>query len=171
DMGQQRFSIEGAAQDPSIERSPLGQFGLRKSNNNGGSIKVIRLPDQSVLGQFRDEGFKRHRFSGDDRWLAMWSDEALQVLNLTRADIALNLRLADIGNVDFLAHNSILSVDFSSASMLIPLDNTLMERFARWLAPRPLTAEERCLYGFGGQSCSKAIVPRAQTAHPERTEK
>ncbi len=99
----------------------------------------MRRPGSSVLKRFRGAGLD-HRFSSDDHWLAVWSEDRIQVLDLTQGEIVLDLNPGNVKKVDFEGRNTILNVQLSDSVMtLIPLDRALMERFARWLVPRGLT--------------------------------
>ena len=146
--------------------SPSGRFEMQvdsEAGADGSAFKVLRRSDSFILKRFRGEDL-RHRFSSDDRWLAVWSEEGIQVVDLARGDIALDLNLGNVENVDFEARNTILNVQVSDGTTLVPLDRDLVERFARWLVPRGLTPQERCRYELGRQEeCRKGVVAgRAQ---------
>ena len=159
-----------ATEIPAASVSPSGRFEIQGGN---GAFKVVRRIDRSTLKSFwLKSNLLYYRFSGDDRWLAVWSEkDGIQILDLARGEIVLALdpryhrylREKNKGEVavDFEGRNTILSVQVFDdtkpiATMLIPLDRPLMERFARWLVPRELTAEERCRYELGGEEeCRK----------------
>ena len=137
--------------------SPLGGFDLKlvteKDSSLHTSFKVIRRADNSILKVLKSNGLQ-HRFSRDDRWLATWGEQGVEVLDLTRGETVFNLSYDDVEDIEFIARNNILAVYFADdAIQLIPLDRTLMELFAKKLATRELTSEERCTYGLGGTEC------------------
>ena len=157
--------------------SPLSRFEIQpESGNNSGAkrFNVVRLTDGWVVKPF--EGDPRNvRFSGDDRWLAIWSEKEIQILDLSQGEIALKLNLDDVERADFEARNTILKVQLADGTMLIPLDYKLMERFAKWLAPsHEWTLAERCMYGLDEdrETCRKAVIaPRAQSTPPDKPAK
>ena len=127
-------------------KSPLNRFEFRQKSKGG--FTVVRRTDQKELFQsfFQSD---QHQFSSDDRWLAVWKGLRMQVIDLDGAELALDMNLVDdIGaTVRFAAQNTILSVSLADgATMLIPLDRSLIERFGKWLNPRSLTTEEQCTY-------------------------
>ncbi len=153
--------------------SPSGRFEIQAE---GRAFKVLGRTDSSALKSFwLKSDLLYHRFSSDDRWLAVWSKEdGIQVLDLARGEIVLALnpryhrylrgkdgdRRVDFEAVYFAG--PILTVQFSDGAVLIPLDRALMERFARWLVPRELTSEERCRYELGGEEeCRKGALRRS----------
>jgi hypothetical protein len=134
-------------------KSPLNRFEIRQESKGG--FTVVRRTDQKKLFKsfFQSD---QYQFSSDDRWLAVWNGFRMQVIDLDGAELALDMNLVDeIGEtVRFVAQNKILSVSLaddsrratSGATMLIPLDRSLIERFGKWLNPRSLTTEEQCTY-------------------------
>ena len=68
-------------------------------------------------------------------------------------DVLVSMRTNDIDRVEFLGRNSVISVTSGDEIVLVPIDQALMKRFAAWLNPRQVTAEERCLYGLPGAEC------------------
>lgn len=168
---------------PPLERpvaiiSPLGRFEIQpESGKSTGAEKfnVVRRTDDFVVKPFESDP-RKIRFSSDDRWLAIWSEKEIQILNLARGEIALKLNFDDdVAGVDFKARNTILKVQLAGGTMLIPLDPKLMERFAKWLAPpREWTLAERCMYGLDEdkEACRKAVIaPRAQSTSPSKVAK
>jgi len=164
-----------AGENTGASASPSGRFEIQEESEGGAAVqalKVVRRADRSILEWFR--GAKRgHRFSSDDGWLAVWSEDGIWVLDLARGELALDLNLgarssstsASIVAVNFEARNAILNVQFSDGTtMLIPLDRALTERFAKWLVPRELTPPERCRYGAKDEATCRmtVIAPRAQ---------
>ena len=94
-----------------------------------------------------------YRFSADDKWLAVWGNQGLQILELATGRTTLTLNQAGVKKVRFVGGNSILSVQLARETMLVPLDFDLMKRFATWLTPRDLSSREKCLYGLAAQDC------------------
>jgi hypothetical protein len=145
-----------------ITPSPGGGFEVQEeSKENEGvlTLRVVRRADRAILNRFAS-GSLRYRFSSDDRWLGVWSDDAVQVLDLARNEIVLRLTPGEVEDVTFEARNTILNVRLDDGATLIPLDRTLVEQFAKWLAPRVLTPGERCTYGLGGDACPREVVAR-----------
>src|SRR5207247_1204755 len=139
------------AGDPQGGESPLDGCELQTSKEK---FHVSRHSDHKVFGPFPSTGLTCdkvcNRFSPDDHWLAMWGDGRIQVLDLNAGEIAFELNLSSINDVDFAGANMLLKVNTSRGSMLVPLDARLLERFTDWLAARTLSSPERCMYGFGG---------------------
>jgi hypothetical protein len=153
---------------PNSSVSPRGRFEMRATSTaleEKTTFTIVRRADQSVVEQFVGAGLS-HRFSSDDRWLAVWS-EGLQLLDLERGEMVLRFKpTVGVDAVEFAAGNTLLSVHLEDqTTTFIPVERQLLERFARWLAPRPLTAEEACLHGLGGDDCWKAVTAvRRRTA-------
>jgi Novel STAND NTPase 1/WD domain, G-beta repeat len=123
--------------------SPSGRVVLQQDTR-----RVVRQPDGAVLKQFTGE-IGGYLFSADDRWLAVWGKDGLHVLDLTTGQPSFGLNFGeDIETVEFGAHDSILSVHFSVTTLVVPLERRTIEQFARWLAPRELTNEERVMFGL-----------------------
>jgi len=154
--------------------SPSGRFEIQ---GGGGAFKILRRTDGSTLKTlWLKSDVLYHRFSSDDRWLVVWSGkDGIQVLDLARGEIVLALNpryhrylkrndgegLSFGEKVDFDGGNTILNVQLSDGTTLIPLARALMERFAKWLVPRELTSEERCRYELGGEEeCRKGSLQR-----------
>lgn len=125
----------------------------------------MRRPD-NFLKLFSSDP-ENSRFSSDDRCLVVHDKHGIQVFDLARGQIGLDLRPLDVRGLEFEARNTILKVQLPDSVMLIPLDRALMERFAKWLAvQRKWTLSERCMYGLdeGGEECRKALIaPGAQS--------
>jgi len=119
----------------------------------------LRSDCRTTLKQFAG-GSIRYRFSSDDRWLSIWSDDTIEILDLTGNEIALRLRPGHVEEVGFEASSRILSVQLDDGAMLVPLDRSLTEQFVKWLAPRSLTASERCMYGLGDKTCPGEVAAR-----------
>jgi len=156
----------GAGETPLASSSPSGRFELQEESEAGaavGAFKVLRRADASILKRFRGN-HRHHRFSSDDRWLAVWGEDGIQILDLARGEIVLNVNPGSVEKVDFEGRDTILNVQLSDGATLIPLDRDLMEKFARWLVPRGLTRPERCRYEIEGEEeCRKGVVAaRAQ---------
>jgi hypothetical protein len=135
--------------------SPSGRFEIQDESEVG-VVKVLKRADSSIVKHFSGGPF-RHHFSSDDRWLVVWNNkDRIQVLDLARGEIEVDLNLGNVERVEFGARNTILNVQLDDRATLIPLDRALMERFARWLVPRELTPRERCQYGVGSkEECRK----------------
>ena len=153
-------SVRGGGDDGS---SPSGRFAIHRSEDRPSLYHVLRRGDGVSLGPFRDSGGK-HLFSRDDRWLVTWSPSRLQVVDLTRARVAFNFARSrstrernnnePIDGVEFAARDTMLSVGMGGHTMLIPLEDAMMERFARWLVPRSLGSNELC-QSIGGDECAQ----------------
>jgi hypothetical protein len=142
--------------------SPGGRFEMQEESRADDGIRTLRVvlrADGTVLKRFAG-GSLRYRFSSDDRWLGVWNDETVQVLDLERNEIAFRLSPGDISTVTFEGRNTLLHVRLDESAMLVPLDRALLEQFTTWLAPRALTARERCTYGLGGEDCPRDLVTR-----------
>ncbi len=94
-----------------------------------------------------------YQFSRDDSLLAAWSSQGLQIVQTANGDVLVSMKMSGIEGVAFLGKNAVVSVTSRDEVMLVPIDQALMKRFAAWLNPRPVTAEERCLYGLPGAEC------------------
>jgi len=156
----------GAVETTLASSSPSGRFELQEESEAGaavGAFKVLRRADASILKRFRGN-HRHHRFSSDDHWLAVWGEDGIQILDLARGEIVLNVNPGSVEKVDFEGRDTILNVQLSDGATLIPLDRDLMEKFARWLVPRGLTRPERCRYEIEGEEeCRKGVVAaRAQ---------
>jgi hypothetical protein len=96
------------------------------------------------------------RFDDAERWLAVESDEILEIYDLRVAsDPAYKKPLVGLDHVrltKFHAGGRLVSVTGSvsgevTGDALIPLDLELTKRFAKWLArPRALSKAEACAY-------------------------
>jgi len=152
-----------------VPRSPLGRFEIQPESGKSSGAKifnVIRRTDDSIVKPFESD-LRNTRFSSDDRWLAVWREKGIQILDLARGEIALDLDLDGVEGVDFEARNTILNVHLADGTMLIPLDRTSMERFAKWLvAPRELANRERCMYGLEGDCRNEIVAPRGPSTSP-----
>jgi WD40-like Beta Propeller Repeat len=154
--------------------SPLRRFEIQTvsgKSRGAGTFTVIRRADNFMLKVFSSDP-ENSRFSSDDRWLVVDDNQGIQVFDLARGQMALDLRPLDVRGFEFEARNTILKVQLPDGTTLIPLDHKLMERFAKWLAPpRKWTLSERCKYGLdeGGEDCRKAVsAPRAQSTSPSK---
>jgi hypothetical protein len=134
--------------------SPMGRFVLQKD-----SRRVIRQADHAVLKQFTTD-VSGHSFSSDDRWLAVWGKDGLQVFDLARGETAFGLNFDAVDVVEFGGHDSMLKVHFADDTMLVvPLDLATIEQFGRWLAPRDLTPEESSMFGLERENGRKDRSP------------
>jgi hypothetical protein len=157
--------LPGAAPDGGSV-SPAGRYEVRQEQEPASSgIRVVRRADKVVIRDFTVRG-SRYSFSPDDRWLAVWGEDAqgLQLLDLSRNEILFHLDSAkDVATVTFFAGN-ILRVERGADVMLIPLDVSMMNRVGSWLARRQLTDQERCAYGLGGDECRVKTAPGPRAA-------
>jgi hypothetical protein len=168
---QRRFFVAGnngqappQAVDPQlIAVSRTGTYELRREPRAGAgqasheidTIHLIRAsadPKKSVVRHIAAaEGYQ---FSSDDSLLAAWSSRRLQIVQTASGDVLVSMKTNRIDRVEFLGSNAVVSVTSrDDGIMLVPIDQALMKRFAAWLNPRPVTEEERCLYGLPGAEC------------------
>jgi hypothetical protein len=154
------------------DRSPLGGFEMRdEERSDAGEPTVqllVRRTDQSTVKRF--EAGHRYAFSSDDRWLVSWKNPGIQVLDLTRGEVAFALSPGEVQAVRFDASNTILDIQFAKESVLVPLDRALMERFARWLTRKP-THQERCMYGLATEAQCRDEVVAQRTHRPVTPDK
>jgi hypothetical protein len=145
--------------DP-LSRSPSGTFEVRVESVLGAdrttttTMSLVRRESgggQGVVKRFASQ--LAYRFSSDDRWLAVWSDQGVQVIHTQTGATVLSLDTLRAQDVAFAAADTLISVNLGGDTMLVPIDRALMERFAAWLTTRRLTAEERCLYGLSTEHC------------------
>jgi hypothetical protein len=80
------------------------------------------------------------------------------VLDLASGDTAFSLDFANVEGVKFNPRNTILAVELNSGTMLVPLERAMMERFARSLTKRGLSAQEKCAYGLGDTNCREQVA-------------
>jgi hypothetical protein len=146
----QPATVEGPVTSPAATDSPLGRFQIQQASTD--TFTLVRRADQTVLQRFtiQEPGYL---FSSDDSWLAIWGRHGVQLVDLSRGDVAFALTALDVQRVDFAARNSIASLQLGEGAMLVPLDRALTERFAKWLAPRSLTTKEQCAYGLIAEGC------------------
>jgi Novel STAND NTPase 1 len=151
------------------DRSPLGGFEIRdEERSDAGEPTVqllVRRTDHFIVKRF--EARTHHAFSSDDRWLVSWKSPGIQVLDLTRGEVAFALSLDEVVQaVRFDARNTILDIQFAEESVLVPLDRALMERFAGWLTTRKPTKRERCMYGLATEAQCRDEVVAQRTPRP-----
>jgi hypothetical protein len=158
-------SSQRGREERRVDVSPLGGYEVRETP---GEVLVMRRNNQEVLRRFKLESV-RQRFSIDDRWLALWTRSQLQMLDLGRGEIAFDISVdgpatnrapTTIENVAF-AGTRIARVTLNLSETFIPLESSLLQRFASWLVPRDLTREQECLLGLGGRECRNTAVPAA----------
>ena len=116
--------------------APPNRFDVQDSNSAGvPMLTVVRRADKSVLGSFASAG-PHSEFSDDDRWLANWGNgREVQILDLANRTVAFTLHVAEVKEVEFVAHSTLVKLQLADSTMFVPLDRALMERFAKWLAP------------------------------------
>ena len=172
-----RFFVAGSngqaappqAVDPElIKVSRTGTYELRseprvgadQSNRASDTIHLIRASSDAEKPVVRHiAAADGYQFSGDESLLATWSQRGLQIVRTGSADVVVSMKIDDVGGVEFLGRNAVVSVTSrdkitgGNKIMLVPIDHALILRFATWLNPRPVTAEERCLYGLPGAEC------------------
>ena len=156
--------------------SPMRGYEIRlDQNQEPGGVRVLRRSDSKVVRDFTLRS-PAYRFSADDRWLAVWAREehSLEVVDLPGAEILFHFdpTLA-IDSVAFLTGDLLrvqfapVTTQFRNEATLIPLQPSMMMRFAAWLSQRSLTEQDRCLYGLGGDECRvKSAAPR-KPAEPD----
>lgn len=145
-----------AAPDAPIARklvSPRGRYEIRKlqdERGKAGQFEVLTRPHGSLV---RTLAGTEHRFSPDDRWLAVWNDpkaSGVRLLDLATGETATTF--TDVGFIDeveFEAGGAIARVRHGKGTTLVPLERRLQESFAkRLVGGRTLTDDERCTYGL-----------------------
>ncbi|SAL40852.1 nSTAND1 domain-containing NTPase [Caballeronia telluris] len=152
-------SHPAAKEAASMRVSPLGRFEIQSSPDEGRNrtrgFEVVRRPGGALIKRLGDSSWK---FSSDDRWLAYWNAKGVSVLDLASGDTAFSLDFAIVRGVDFNFRNNILAIRLDSGTMLVPLDRAMMERFARSLTKRELSAQEKCAYGLGDTNCREQVA-------------
>jgi hypothetical protein len=142
--------------------SPLGRFEVQRDSDDS-TYRIVRRHDRSVIVTAQ-----LYRFSDDDRWLAAARDGILTVYDLSRGEAIFKLTQSvdPAPRVESMAFagQGILHVRFTNASMLVPLDWPLMERFLQWLTTRTLTPREECRYRLRTTECWNELPLRAQKA-------
>jgi len=153
--------------------SPLGRFEVREeAGMNGRALTLVKRADGTSVRSTR--GTSLHSlFSSDERWLAVWNQDGVQVHDLARGEIAWSWgpsgvqpvdltrgndgleRQVAVRDVSFEGRNTLLKVQLPDSTTLIPLDRDLMERFAKWLVSRPLDDRERCRYLDEEDACRR----------------
>ena len=135
-------------------RSATGRFEVQVGAGYGETIEamtLIRRDGNAVVRRFMTK--MEYRFSSDDTWLAIWDSSSVQVMSLLDGATFIEARYPGVDSVRFVASNQILNVGWSGGTALVPLDEDLIKRLARWLTPRVLSDRERCLYGLAGDDC------------------
>jgi len=176
-------------QSSGVQLSPMNNFEIQVeapgAHDGGGddnaaktaAFALHRRISRTVIKRFVNDASHR-RFSSDDRWLALWTprkadQSKVEVFDLARGTtlLTLNLRRAIPADVSFTAGNTMLRVDLEqdrTGSVLVPLADTAMRQFAKWLVPRDLDATERCLFGFGEAECLRSNVVPIHSGHEDR---
>jgi hypothetical protein len=137
-----------------LRREPSA--GAGRSNHEIGTIHLVRASadaEKSVVRHVAADDDSRYQFSSDDSLLAAWGPRGLQIVQTGSGDVLVSMKTIGIRRVEFLGGNAVVSVITHDEIMLVPIDQALMKRFAAWLNPRPVTAEERCLYGLPNAVC------------------
>jgi hypothetical protein len=146
-------------EDDETRVSPLGRFEIQNSPSGGHDrtrgFEVVRRSGGALIKRLGDS---RSKFSTDDRWLAYWNTKGVSVLDLASGDTAFSLDFANVEGVKFNPRNTILAVELNSGTMLVPLERAMMERFARSLTKRGLSAQEKCAYGLGDTNCREQVA-------------
>jgi hypothetical protein len=138
-----------------VALSPTGQFEIRFESTNGAGAQTMNLvhraPGTDGRSIKRFTTAMEYRFSSDDRLLAVWGARGGQIVATATGVTVLSLEKAT--GVRFLNKDTVLNVTSANETRLVPLDATLIQGLATWLAPRELKAEERCLYGLANAVC------------------
>ena len=136
-----------------LRREP--RAGAGQSNHEIGTIHLIRASADAKKSVIRHiAAADGYQFSSDDTLLAAWSSRGLQIVRTGSGDVLVSMKTNGIDRVEFLGRNAVVSVTSDDDEiMFVPIDQALMKRFAAWLNPRPVTEEERCLYGLPGAEC------------------
>lgn len=163
-----------ASDEKILEVSPLGGYVLKRIESSAGTgegVGVVRRDTGVVVTRFRFDSTPQHAFSADDHWLAVWSDNGVVILDLAQGKPAVNLDLA-VSKVKFEAGGRIARLIGlkHGGEMLVPLDRSLMERFAMWLAGREMTKDERCAYVPDTKGCDQVSNPAGVTTKRPRQE-
>ena len=145
------------AEKPPV-RSPSGRFTVVSKTVAPGRSEVVLVgpsggPPPFTLARNDSSG---QWFSADERWLAYADDDHLRLFDLSTWRLMLDLAGVNPSDVTFFAGNTLLQVMMSDGNkMLVPIDGDMMQRFAKWLVPRPLTPKERCDYSIDAASACR----------------
>ena len=149
-----------------------------RSNAERGFRVRSSTSQQSGRHQAIPEQGLRAWFSSDDRWLALWDEKTVEVIDLAKGETVMRLkyrRASEVGGVTFEPGNAILNVELKdqngnpAGSVLVPLADRVMRQFADWLVPRNLSARERCHFGLEGAGClQEAGTAPGRATHEDR---
>jgi len=162
-----------------LQLSPLNTFeiGPDLTPNAGSGFALQHRSSRVVIKRFPNKASER-RFSSDDRWLALWDEKTVEVIDLAKGETVMRLkyrRASEVGGVTFEPGNAILNVELKdqngnpAGSVLVPLADKVMRQFVDWLVPRNLSARERCHFGLEGAGClQEAGTAPSRATHEDR---
>ena len=151
-----------------IRRSASGRLAVKSRSLAGQarrSMALVRLDPHEEILAFGTRMLDDVSFSNDERYLVFLDVEnsgknpGVEVVDVGARRTLFVWRDLDAREVKFTRSGDFLKIKLESDhTLLVPLDGTLLDRFANWLvSPRELSDKEKCEYGLAGASCRNLL--------------